>query len=112
MRCTVPTNVSPSEKILKLYDAGRSGGAGITGRPWPGSLHTMRGAPGSLKHVQPAFISVLGETPPAPAVATMPSARATTATTRGVIRLILVLLPQIAARARSYDSSAIPQNDV
>src|SRR2546421_6083709 len=63
MRCTVPTNVPPSEKILKLYVAGRSGGAGITGRPWPGSLHTIRGAVGSLKHVQPALISWLGVKP-------------------------------------------------
>src|SRR2546430_6376454 len=78
MRCTVPTNVPPSEKILKLYDAGRSGGAGITGRPWPGSLHTIRGAPGSLKHVQPALISVLGVKPSAvAAVVAIPSETAT-----------------------------------
>src|SRR5215210_5953000 len=77
MRCTVPTNVPPSEKILKLYDAGRSGGAGITGRPWPGSLHTIRGAPGSLKHVQPALISVLGVKPPAVAAVAIPSETAT-----------------------------------
>src|SRR5438105_10874973 len=73
MRCTVPTNVPPSEKILKLYDAGRSGGAGITGRPWPGSLHTIRGAAGSLKHVQPALISVLGVKPSAVAAVVIPS---------------------------------------
>src|SRR5947208_3524577 len=73
MRCTVPTNVPPSVKILKLYDAGRSGGAGITGRPWPGSLHTIRGAPGSLKHVQPALISVLGVKPSAVAAVAIPS---------------------------------------
>src|SRR5215204_1019064 len=73
MRCTVPTNVPPSEKILKLYDAGRSGGGGITGRPWPGSLQTIRGAPGSLKHVQPALISVLGVKPSAVAAVAIPS---------------------------------------
>src|SRR5215203_2095357 len=77
MRCSVPTNVPPSEKILKLYDAGRSGGAGITGRPWPGSLHTIRGAPGSLKHVQPALISVLGVRPSAVAPVAIPSETAT-----------------------------------
>src|SRR5215210_5605293 len=79
MRCTVPTNVPPSEKILKLYDAVRSGGAGITGRPWPGSLHTIRGAPGSLKHVQPALISVLGVKPSAVAAVAVPSETATAA---------------------------------
>src|SRR6266545_3524820 len=79
MRCTVPTNVPPSEKILKLYDAGRSGGGGITGRPWPGSLHTIRGAPGSLKHVQPALISVLGVKPSAVAAVAIPSETATAA---------------------------------
>src|SRR5215211_3582874 len=80
MRCTVPTNVpSSAEKILKLYDAGRSGGAGITGRPWPGSLHTIRGAPGSLKHVQPALISVLGVKPSAVAAVAIPSETATAA---------------------------------
>src|SRR4051794_30062 len=73
MRCTVPTNVPPSEKILKLYDAGRSGGAGITGRPWPGSLHTIRAAPGSLKHVQPALMSVFGVKPSAVAAVAVPS---------------------------------------
>src|SRR3954454_24387515 len=79
MRCTVPTNVPPSEKILKLYDAGRSGGAGMTGRPWPGSLHTIRGAPGSLKHVQPALISVLGVEPSAVAAVAVASETATAA---------------------------------
>jgi hypothetical protein len=79
MRCTVPTNVPPSEKILKLYEAGRSGGAGITGRPWPGSLHTIRGAPGSLKQVQPALISVLGVKPSAVAAVAVPSETATAA---------------------------------
>src|SRR3954452_7129006 len=77
MRCTVPTNESSSEKILKLYDVGRYGGAGITGRPWPGSLHTIRGAPGSLKHVQPALISVLGVKPSAVAAVAVPSETAT-----------------------------------
>src|SRR5947207_2000885 len=79
MRCAVPMNVPSSEKILKLYDAGRSGGAGITGRPWPGSLHTIRGAAGSLKHVQPASISVLGVKPSAVAAVAIPSATATAA---------------------------------
>src|SRR3954451_10487059 len=77
MRCTVPTNGPPSEKILQLYDAGRSGGAGITGGPWPGSLHTIRGAPGSLKHVQPALISVLGVKPSAVAAVAVASETAT-----------------------------------
>jgi hypothetical protein len=79
MRCVVPTNVPSSEKILKLYDAGRSGGGGITGRPWPGSLHTIRGAPGSLKHVQPALISVLGVKPSAVAAVVIPSETAAAA---------------------------------
>src|SRR6266550_7589054 len=93
MRCTVPTNVPPSEKILKLYDAGRSGGAGITGRPWPGSLHTIRGAPGSLKHVQPALISVLGVKPSAVAAVAIPSETATAAI-KSANLIILLLLPQ------------------
>ena len=79
----VPVNVPSSEKILKLYDAGRSGGAGMTGRPWPGSLHTIRGAPGSLKHVQPALISVLGVKPPAVATVAMLSEAATAAMRSG-----------------------------
>src|SRR5215208_1210838 len=79
MRCAVPTNVPPSEKILKLYEAGRSEAAGITGRPWPGSLHTIRGAPGSLKHVQPALISVLGVKPSAVAAVVIPSETAAAA---------------------------------
>jgi len=79
MRCVVPTNVPSSEKILKLYDAGRSGGGGMTGRPWPGSLHTIRGAPGSLKHVQPALISVLGVKPSAVAAVVIPSETAAAA---------------------------------
>src|SRR6478752_1402125 len=79
MRCAVPRNVPPSEKILKLYDAGRSGGAGMTGRPWPGSLHTIRGAVGSLKHVQPALVSVLGVNPSAVAAVARPSETANAA---------------------------------
>src|SRR5947207_10541645 len=100
MRCAVPTNVPPSEKILKLYDAGRSGGAGMTGRPWPGSLHTIRGAVGSLKHVQPAFISVLGVNPSAVAAVAVPSETATAAITSANLP-ILVLLPRNAARTES-----------
>jgi hypothetical protein len=53
----------------------------MTGRPWPGSLHTIRGAAGSLKHVQPAFISVLGVNPSAVAAVAMPSETATAAIT-------------------------------
>src|SRR5215213_3760151 len=100
MRCTVPTNVPPSEKILKLYDAGRSGGAGITGRPWPGSLHTIRGAPGSLKQVQPAFFSVLGVKPPAVAAVAVPSETATAAITSTNL-IILFPFRRIAARHTS-----------
>src|SRR5215213_3040828 len=90
MRCTVPTNVPPSEKILKLYDAGRSGGGGITGRPWPGSLHTIRGAPGSLKHVQPALISVLGVRPSAVAADAIPSETATAIKSANLIILFSI----------------------
>src|SRR6478609_1154902 len=100
MRCTVPTNVPSSEKILKSYDAGRSGGAGMTGRPWPGSLHTIRGAPGSLKHVQPALTSVLGVNPSAVAAVARPSDTAAAAI-KSANLAILFSFRRIAARAGS-----------
>src|SRR6266511_6297124 len=101
MRCTVPTNVPPSEKILKLYDAGRSGGGGITGRPWPGSLHTIRGAPGSLKHVQPALISVLGVKPSAVAAVAIPSETATAAIKSANLIILFSFRRNAAYRRRS-----------
>src|SRR3982751_3280784 len=101
MRCTVPTNVPPSEKILKLYDAGRSGGAGITGRPWPGSLHTIRGAPGSLKHVQPALINVLGVKPSAVAAVAIPSETATAAISSANLLTLFSFRRNAASRRRS-----------
>src|SRR5215210_8132570 len=92
MRCVVPTNVPPSEKILKLYDAGRSGGGGITGRPWPGSLHTIRGAPGSLKHVQPASVNCAGVRPVAVAAPTAVSDAARVTIKSKSLRMCVLLL--------------------
>src|SRR5215213_1847560 len=99
MRCTVPTNVPPSEKILKLYDAGRSGGAGITGRPWPGSLQTIRGAPGSLKHVQPAAVNCAGVRPAAVVEPTAVSDAARVTIKSKSLRMCVLLLCRGAAEA-------------
>src|SRR5438874_5803913 len=63
----------------------------MTGRPWPGSLHTIRGAAGSLKHVQPALISVLGVNPSAVAAVAIPSE---TAAIKSANLIILFSLPQ------------------
>src|SRR4029453_3977673 len=68
-----PHQRPPTRASLEVAGRGRWGGAGMTGRPWPGSLPTIRGAAGSLKHVQPAFISVLGVNPSAVAALTTPS---------------------------------------
>src|SRR4051812_30779595 len=101
MRCTVPTKVPASEKILKLYDAGRSGGAGITGRPWPGSLQTIRGAPGSLKQVQPAFINVLGVKPSAVAAVAVASETATAVIKSASLIIVFSFRRNPADRRRS-----------
>src|SRR5436190_23172856 len=105
MRCAVPTNVPPSEKILKLYDAGRSGGAGIPGRPWPGSLHTIRGAAGSLKHVQPALVSVLGVRPSAVAAVATPSETATAAITSANLFILFSFRRIAALETSKYQST-------
>ena len=100
MECPDERPGEVSEKILKLYDAGLSGGGGITGRPWEGSLHTIRGAPGSLKHVQPALISWLGVKPSALAAVTIPNEK-TTATINRASLLTFVSLPQKMPPVRS-----------
>ena len=40
MRWLVPMKLPSRVKSLKLYDGGAFGSPG-TGRPWPGSLHTV-----------------------------------------------------------------------
>src|SRR5215210_4476374 len=86
MRWVVPVNVPSRAKILKLYEEGPFKSPS-TGRPWPGSLQTILGAPGSLKHVQPAFISVAGVSPSAVAVLTAPSDAAKAAITTMHLRI-------------------------
>src|SRR5215210_5792855 len=86
MRWVVPVNVPSRAKILKLYEEGPFKSPS-TGRPWPGSLQTILGAPGSLKHVQPAFISVAGLSPSAVAVLTAPSDAAKAARTTMHLRI-------------------------
>src|SRR3954447_578837 len=91
MRWVVPVKVPSRLKILKSYDEGAFGSFG-TGRPWPGSLHTILGAVGSLKQVQPAFVSCVGVSPSAAAEATTPSdaAKAAIRTAHFCIRSSLV----------------------
>jgi len=108
MRWLVPMKL-PSKvlKSLKLYDGGAFGSPG-TGRPWPGSLHTVLvGAAGSRKQVQPAATNLSGVTPCAVAAPTAASeidaAAMNSASDTRIVRLMtppLVAVAQVCACCR------------